>query len=471
MRAQLNFSLYSASWIEFTWLRIIGATLAAFFVFAAACLPNTSRAQTPLPAGWPNQLELGMSDSPGGAAAMKATAPFRFRYQYLAGGVNTGSGWATWNSNGDFVRFYIEDSVANGIIPVFTYYMMLQSAPGGGSGEAGPVFNNLNNTATMTAYFNDLKLFFQKAGGFPTQKVVLHMEPDLWGYMEQRSTSDDAKTVTAKVAETGIAELAGLPGNMSGFARAVLKLRDTYAPNVNVGYHISVWGTGTDIGLSNPPDPTVDALAVRAANFYKSLGADFDIAFAEFSDRDAAFKQYVYGDGGQSWFDAEDFRRSARFLGGFSTATGKKIVMWQIPLGNTKMRAQNNTTGHYQDNRPEWLLDEAPRSHLAAFRDAGVVAFLFGGGASGVTCACNAQSDGVTNPAPINGNNLASESASAGSAPVQVMRGTIPTLVTPYAADDDGGFFRWKAWTYYQAGPMTLSTTTLEAPTNLKAIQ
>jgi len=158
---------------------------------------------------------------------MKATAPFRFRYQYLAGGVNTGSGWATWNSNGDFARFYIEDSVANGIIPVFTYYMMLQSTPGGGSGEAGADFNNINNTATMTAYFNDLKLFFQKAGAFPTQKVVLHVEPDLWGYMEQRSTNDDARTVTAKVAETGIPELAGLPSNVSGFARAVLKLRDT----------------------------------------------------------------------------------------------------------------------------------------------------------------------------------------------------------------------------------------------------
>ena len=67
-----------------------------------------------------------------------------------------------------------------------------------------PLFTNLNNTATMTAYFNDLKLFFQKAGAFPTQKVVLHVEPDLWGYMEQRSANDDAKTVTAKVAETGI---------------------------------------------------------------------------------------------------------------------------------------------------------------------------------------------------------------------------------------------------------------------------
>ena len=66
-----------------------------------------------------------MADSPGGAAAMKATAPFGFRYQYLAGGANTGSGWATWNTNGDFAKFYIQDSAANGIIPVFTYYMLL----------------------------------------------------------------------------------------------------------------------------------------------------------------------------------------------------------------------------------------------------------------------------------------------------------------------------------------------------------
>jgi hypothetical protein len=183
--------------------------LAAFLV-CGVLLAKAAQAQAPLPAGWPTRLELGMADGPGGAAAMMATAPFGFRYQYLAGGANTGTGWATWNTNGDFARFYIEDSVANGIIPVFTYYMLLQSAPGGG-GESTAVFTNLNNTATMTAYFNDLKLFLQKAGAFPGQKVVLHVEPDLWGYMESRSTSDDARTVPAKVSETGIPELAGLP--------------------------------------------------------------------------------------------------------------------------------------------------------------------------------------------------------------------------------------------------------------------
>ena len=64
---------------------------------------------------------------------------------------------------------------------------MFQSLPGGGS-ESDAVYNNLNNVATMTAYYNDLKLFFQKAGAFPGQArraarragfVGLHSEP-LW---------------------------------------------------------------------------------------------------------------------------------------------------------------------------------------------------------------------------------------------------------------------------------------------------
>ena len=110
---------------------------------------------------------------------------------------------------------------------------------------------------------------------------------------------------------------------MSGFARAVLKLRDTYAPNVNVGYHISVWGPASTSACPTRPTRLWTRLP-GVPPLLQSLGANFDIAFAEFSDRDSAFYQYVYGDGGQPWFDAEDFRRSARFLGGFSAAAGKQ---------------------------------------------------------------------------------------------------------------------------------------------------
>src|SRR5205823_3651438 len=202
---------------------------------------------------------------------------------------------------------------------------------------------------------------------------VLHVEPDLWGYMQQRSAADNAGSVPAKVSETGIAALQGqgLPSTVAGFARAVVRLRDVYARNVTLAYHLSVWGTNVDIAIANPSDAQVDALGVRAAAFYTSLGAAFDIVFTDIADRDAAFTQFVYGDGGISWWDAEDFRRSARFLGKFSTTAGRRLVLWQLPLGNTRVRAQNNTWGHYQDNRVEWLLDDATRAHLTAFRDAG----------------------------------------------------------------------------------------------------
>jgi hypothetical protein len=427
----------------------------ASLIFAAALLavnaspaPVPADAQTalpPLPAGWPSTtLQMGMGDGPGGASVMRSTAPFGFRYQYLSGGAP--GGWATWNSpSGAFATFYIQDSIANGMTPVFTYYQMRQSPPNAGLGDGDADYNNLQNQATMAAYYADLKVFFQRAAAFPSTKVVLHVEPDLWGFLEQRATSDDATTIPAQVASSGTPELAGLPNTVSGFARAITRLRDQYAPNVILGYHLSVWGTGNDILYSKPDNATVTALATRAANFYLSLQAPFDIAFGEYSDRDAAFKQYQYGDGGASWWAAGDFSRSELFLGRFVSLTQKRMVMWQIPVGNTRMLAENNTWEHYQDNKVEWLLDDATRANMNAYAQAGVVAFLFGRGADGPTCFCDAAKDGVTNPPAINGNTR-----------------------TSLSADDDGGFFRDRARAYYASGAMALpsgSTSPTSTPT------
>jgi hypothetical protein len=41
------------------------------------------------------------------------------------------------------------------------------------------------DASTMAAYWADVRLFFQRAHG--TKTVVLHVEPDLWGYIEQRA--------------------------------------------------------------------------------------------------------------------------------------------------------------------------------------------------------------------------------------------------------------------------------------------
>ncbi|MDQ3962944.1 MAG: hypothetical protein M3277_03400 [Actinomycetota bacterium] len=407
---------------------VVGACIA--LCFALPIPPELKAAADPLPRGWPKRLQLGLS-SPRGDAARSARTRLGFRYQYLAGGALTGEGWATWNEDGHFVTYYIEESMEHSVRPVFSYYMLQQSPPGG-SGEKGTILENLKNEQTMRALYEDLKLFFERAGAFD-QMVVLHVEPDLWGYVQQEARNDDASSVGAAVASTGLPELQGLPDTVSGFARAVVELRDLHAPNVVLGYPVSIWGTGVDISLSDPDGAEVDRLARRATVFYKSLDADFDIAFGEFDDRDAGFNEEVLGDGGASWWKAHDFRRHVRFLAGFTSAAGERMVLWQIPLGNTKMRAMNNTWGHYQDNRPQWLLGGRSRRHLRAYIDAGVVALLFGGGAAGTTCACDAQGDGVTNPRPINGNDIRS-----------------------FNSDDDGGYFRNRARLYYRRGALRL---------------
>jgi hypothetical protein len=395
---------------------------------AAAGLPSA-------PAAWPfADVQLGFADSPNGAADLKASAPFGMRYQYLAGGVNTGSGWATWNTGGNFVTWYVQESVAAGMVPVFPYYMLLQSNPASGADEAAKDLSNLRNVATMTAYWADVKLFMQRAAtGAGGKPVVLHVEPDLWGYIEQAAIHNAGADVPAAVASTGNADLTGLPNTAAGVAQAFVRLRDAYAPNVLLAYHLSGWGTMYDLHASQTTDAETDALAAKAADFYTSLGAGFDLAFTDLADRDSGFYKQIYGDGGASWWNASDFPRYARFIKGFVAATGKRMVVWQIPMGNTVMRATNDTWGHYADNRPEWFLADTSDGRLASWRDAGVIGLLFGGGATGTTCACDAMGDGVTNPAGAGTHTRASLSA-----------------------DDDGGYLRDRASAYYAGGTLSL---------------
>ncbi len=56
------------------------------------------------------------------------------------------------------------------------------------------------------------------------------------------------------------------------------------------------------------------------------------------------------------------------------TTAALRVVLWQVPFGNTKMRAENNTWEHYQDNKVEWLVGDTTRAHLTAYAQAGVVA-------------------------------------------------------------------------------------------------
>jgi hypothetical protein len=369
-----------------------------------------------LPATASAKIGIGLTDGPGGASELRASAPFQYRYQYLA------AGWQSWNPNGSFASMYARESFKAHITPVFTLYTIRQSPPGRDNGdEAAADLGNLRDVATMKGWYANARLLFKRVAG--KRRVIVHVEPDLWGYVQQAASKDRAASVPAAVASTGVPELKGLPNDVSGFARAVVRLRDRYAKNVRLAYHLSVWGTKTDIALQDPPGRQVDALGRRSARFYRSLHARFDMTFAEFDDRDSGFNEHVNGDGGASWWTAADFRRDARYDDVYHRAAHQRIVKWQIPLGNTLMRAMNDTWGHYRDNRVQWLLGSGSAKHRRAYAKAGVIALLFGGGAEGTTCACDAQHDGVTNPP---GKGRASLSA-----------------------DDDGGYFKARVRAYY----------------------
>jgi hypothetical protein len=86
------------------------------------------------------------------------------RYQYLSGGVNTGHGWATWNPDGTFASMYVRESIAAHMIPVLTYYQLLQSQPAVGSTEMQKDLSNLSDPATMRAYWNDYRLLLRRVG-------------------------------------------------------------------------------------------------------------------------------------------------------------------------------------------------------------------------------------------------------------------------------------------------------------------
>jgi hypothetical protein len=225
-----------------------------------------------------------------------------------------------------------------------------------------------------------------------------------------------------------------------------------------------VWGTRIDIALSNPPDTQVDTLGSRAAAFYDSLGTNFDRVCRVQRPRLGLLPIRV---GGQRQIVVG--RRGLRSSRPVSRPLLSCRRQTDRPLADSAR--QHTYAGTEQQHGPlsgrsSGMAAQRPRAQspygLSRCRRRRLSVWRWRAG--GVSCACDGQGDGVTNPAPINGNTLASELAAPGTAPTQVVRGSTPTLVTPYPADDDGGFFRWRAWQYDQDSPMSISPGTGQAP-------
>ena len=402
--------------------------------------------------------------------------PWDYVYQYLAGGANTGQGWQAWNTEGRFPLLYAQRAAARRAMPVFPYYQLLQSnGPCNSCPESQRDLANLNSASTMAAYYADFATLMKRLGAGTHNGVtgyggtaIVHVEPDLSGFAQQAvldnqrcfghctGQGNDPSLLRASVASSGVAEVSAYPNTYRGFSLALLHLRDLYAPNVLLAFHVSSWSTLFDVATSTDPSLDPAALGARAAEFARRSGvteapagtSTYDLVFNDVSDRDAGWYERVAGR--NVWWDRQNvalpnFHRWERYLAAVTSGTGRQAMVWQVPLGNQVFRTMDDTAGHYQDNRAEYFF-----AHVDELVASGVVAVLFGRGNEGSTTNWDDRGDGVTNPP--------ASCTSRGLSTGQVCNDRVSTV-----ADDDGGFLRQAGRAYYNA-PVRLGGTTPAPP-------
>jgi hypothetical protein len=427
------------------------------------------------PQGLPDHLGIGLvasNDASGIAGWMpQSKVPWDYAYQYLAGGANTGQGWSTWNDKGQFPLYYAKAAASHGYIPVFSYYQLLSSkASCAACGEGDKDVANLKDPAAMKAYYDDFALLMKRLGngtydgiqGFG-QTAIVHVEPDLSGFVQHAAQFDDPTTVPAAVSSSGQPDVQQFPNTYQGFNWALLHLRDLYAPNVLLAFHVSPWSSSVDIGSSHDPSLDAAGIGARTGAFAAESGtvhagpgtSTYDLLFTDGLDRDAGLYKYAQGDPSRWWdklnLTYPNFQRWEMWLGSAAQSAGRKpVFVWQIPLGNQYFQSQNNTPGHYQDNRAEYFL-----SHLDELQQVGIVALLFGRGGGSGTTYTDAANDGVTNPPSF----CSSDGMSNGQV-CNDHQSTVP--------DDDGGYIRMAAQQYYAhplpIGVQASTPTTVASP-------
>lgn len=440
------------------------ATLLSLLVSITSLGPAHAQSAPPLP----THFAFGVAASPGDSWMLQSGIPWDFRFQYLAGGVNTGHGWETWNVNGTFALNYASESLQHGYLPMFPYYELLQSKGNcGNCDENKRDITNLNDDSLMRAYYANFALLMQRLGtgsydgiqGFG-HPVLINVEPDFsGGYTVQAVNNgtcfgfcsgrgNDPTFLLASVASSGYPDVAGFADNFAGFTQALAHLRDLYAPNVMLGYDVSSFATGDDIGLDRSPNTDAAGLGNKVGVFLNQLGAH-EVLFNDPLDRDAG--QYSVQFSQNRWWDRlnhtyPNFARWEQYLNATVDADGSKpMLLWQVPVGNQYFQSENNTNGHFQDNRAEYIF-----GHVPELIQAGIVGVMFAPGNAGSTTYGDAMKDGITNPPPI----CTSDGLSSGQ---------ICNDHASSAADDDGGYIRMMGQAYY-AAPVLLPGAAMPVP-------
>ncbi|MBE7550045.1 MAG: fibronectin type III domain-containing protein [Anaerolineales bacterium] len=316
------------------------------------------------------------SENSGQDWQVNSGVPWDYVYQYIT------YGWEGWGSN--FVNRFVNQAWNKNYIPVISVYLML-GVPTDCGESASCYASKLQNATTVSNYLASLQRAAQQASG--AKPVIFHLEPDFYGFMQQYNHSRGVAQPDSPTNYPVALNVSGYPNNLAGFGKRLVDLIHQAAPNALVAPHASMWATNLD--PNNVPASQVASLAQRTAAFINAMGGtQADLFFVEWSDRDSGCTDLAQCQPPRPWWDDTNrtiprVSRAVLWENALSATAGKRLILWQVPAGNMSL---NDTCDHYRDNRPAYAF-----RHPRDLYDAGVIAVLFGAGA---TCLTKPSTDG-----------------------------------------------------------------------------
>ncbi|MCG3212657.1 MAG: hypothetical protein FOGNACKC_06332 [Anaerolineae bacterium] len=310
------------------------------------------------------------SETVGADWQVNSGVPWQYVYQYIT------YDWYVNGWGGNFVGRFAEQTWDKGYIPVISVYLMLGLTPGCTDESAACYAAKLQNATAVNNYLAAIAAAANQAKG--SQPVIFQLEPDFYGFMQQKNYSDGQPQPDSPANYPVALNIAGYPNDLRGFGRRVVDVIHQTAPNALVAPHASMWATDGD--PNSVPAAEVAGLAQSTATFMGAMGgAQADLYFVEWSDRDSGCNHPTECNPPRPWWDTANLTlprpsRAVLWANALSAAGGKRLILWQVPSGNMSL---DNTEQHYQDNRPAYAF-----SHVRDLVDAGILAVLFGGGAS-----------------------------------------------------------------------------------------
>ena len=265
------------------------------------------------------------------------------------------------------VNFRMDTAIEGGAtLPMVTFYRMLNVGQDFGytGSEAEIVQQMLQDGDAVRKYLDDFIAVLGILHARPTPTIV-HVEPDSWGFMmwvfDGAPGSDgagDAEGIPVAMSAAAHNALNGqsFPDTAGGLGRAMLYLRDNYAPELRMGWHASNFRVGTR--------PEV------VTSFYSTMGP-WDLIVTE--------PPHMVNNGNGAWDMSEtDNQANQNWFNTVSTRTGLPIIIWQTYV---------QEADPYLGNWP------TVQNNIEMFAQNGVVAILWDPNSEGCGYSCDGADD------------------------------------------------------------------------------